>query len=140
MGARTWLLPTLHAAIGVIVALVLPAWSWGGGNGTFAWTMFSKSETFRIGVLLTDRDGTRTRVPPAALAPHATPWVAHYLHRAGEWLHSPVGITFRTSLQGVAQLGCALPEVAEVVVTLQERRDLDAPIRATEARVLCPAR
>ena len=132
--ARTW----LHAAVGGFVALVLPGLSWLDGNGTFAWTMFSKSSSFRVGVLLTSRDGARVPAPPAVLARFASPWMAYYLERAGDWLYYPVGITFRSSLPMVAALGCRLDGVTLVVVTLQERRDLDAPIQVTEARAACP--
>ena len=127
----------VHVAVGIFVAVVLPGSSWRDGNGTFAWTMFSKSETFRLGVLVTIA-GERQYVSPAVLAPWASPWVAYYLRASRDWLHSPVGITFRTSLPHIASLGCNLAGATEVLVTLQERSDLDAPIRATEARWTCP--
>lgn len=132
--ALTW----VHIGVGLFVAIVLPGSSWRDGNGTFAWTMFSKSETFRIGVLVTTASGETQYVPPAALAPWASPWVGYYLQASRDWLHSPVGITFRTSLPDIASLGCHMSGVTEVLVTLQERSDLDAPIRATEARWTCP--
>ena len=127
----------VHAAVGAFVTLILPGLSWLDGNGTFAWTMFSKSQTFRIGVLVTTSTNEQRYVSPGALAPWASPQTAQYLRSARDWLHSPVGFTFRTSLSEVAALGCNLPDAREVLVTLQERNDLDAPIRATEARWVC---
>jgi hypothetical protein len=127
----------VHVAFGVFAAVLLPGLSWLDGNGTFAWTMFSKSETFRIGVLVTTTSNEKRYVPPATLAPWASPTTAGYLRASRDWLHSPVGFTFRTSLADIAALGCNLPEAREVLVTLQERKDLDAPVRATEARWVC---
>ena len=135
---RTPALSYLHVAVGVLVCALIPGLSWLDGNGTFAWTMFSKSETFRIGVLVTSSSGEKRYVPPGDLAPYAPPWMAMYLRSSQTWLHSPVGITFRTSLPVVAALGCRLPDVTSVIVTIQERKNLDAPIVATETRLECP--
>ena len=47
----------LHAVVAFVVAIALPAWSWSDGSGWLAWTMFSGSQTYRIGVTVMDSDG-----------------------------------------------------------------------------------
>jgi hypothetical protein len=47
----------LHAVVALVVAIALPAWSWRDGSGWLAWTMFAGSQTYRLGVMVTDSDG-----------------------------------------------------------------------------------
>jgi hypothetical protein len=125
----------LHAAVAVLVALLLPAYSWLGGSGSLAWTMFSRSQTFRLSVRVADKTGRTRIVNPSELAKFADAETASYLLGSEHFRQSPVGSAFVGSLQGLAGLGCrTVPEPASVSVTLEIRKTLDdepAPYAAT---------
>jgi hypothetical protein len=122
----------------VLIAVVLPAASWLNGTGTFAWTMFSKSASYRLQVDVIDAAGARRAVDPGALAPRAGPSAAVYFRGAHHFRHAPVGSTFRRHLAEVGALACAEPGAVSVEISLFERRTLDAEVRETAARVTCP--
>jgi hypothetical protein len=125
----------LHAAVAVLVALLLPAYSWLGGSGSLAWTMFSRSQTFRLSVRVADRTGRTRVVNPTELARLTDLETATYLMGSEHFRQSPVGSAFIKDLPGLAGLACRTePAPARATVTLEIRNTLDdepTPYRAT---------
>lgn len=126
-----------HTAFFALFAVLLPAASYIDGSGGFAWTMFSKSETYRLAIDVIDTEGGRHGVPPGALAPRAGRSAALWLAGTESFRHAPVGSTFRHHLAEVGALACAEPGAASVEIALFERRTLDAEVRETHTRVDC---
>jgi hypothetical protein len=127
----------LHLAAAVLVAVVLPGGSLLAGGGVFAWTMFSKSETYRITIEGIGLEGEKRAFDPRSLAPYVHVSIGHFLPAKDRLRHDPVGLTFRTGLQHIADLACRLSSLHSVEVTLEERQDLDAAPRMTVARARC---
>lgn len=107
------------------------------GNGVFAWTMFSKSETYRMHVVGATDGGAPRALDPRALAPFVSSSIGYFLPAPDTWRHDPVGLTFRTGLGKIAALACRMGPFSETEVTLEERADLDAAPRRTVARARC---
>jgi hypothetical protein len=100
--------------------------------------MFSKSETYRIRVDVTQAGGRHMLVNPTALAPYASVDLAGYLSGAESWRHGPVGRSLRHDLLGLCHLSCRLPSrPVRADVGIETRVDLDAPIVSSEARCAC---
>lgn len=133
-------LPTTpaHTALGVLIAVALPASSWLDGSGRFAWTMFSKSESYRLEIEVVDHAGARRALPPGALAMRAGPTARAYLSGTERFRHAPVASTIRRHLSEIGALACAERGVASVEIALFVRRTLDAEAVETRARVPCP--
>jgi len=127
----------LHAALALAVAVVLPGGSLLMGNGVFAWTMFSKSETYRMSVIGWTVDGEARVFDPRSLGPHVNRSLAYFLPAPEVWRHDPVGLTFRTGLGNIAALACRLGSLRATELTLEERANLDAEPRRSVARALC---
>jgi hypothetical protein len=128
-----------HVVVACIFCLVMPALSWLDGSGWLAWTMFSKSETFRLDVEVEEGAGRRRVVNPNELAPFAAADLAAFLGGAESWRHAPVGAGFQRSLPGLAQLACRLsPPPRFAHVRLERRAHLDAPVQVTQAQRSCP--
>ena len=128
----------LHLVVGIVVVLGLPAGSLVAGDGVFAWTMFSKSETYRLTVLGVSGDGSTRAFDPRALAPYVNPSLAAFLPAANTWRHDPVGLTFRTGLPTLAGVACRLALLRATTLKLEERRTLDDAPRTSVARARCP--
>jgi hypothetical protein len=137
---KSGILPTTpaHTALGVLLALVLPAASWLDGSGRFAWTMFSKSASYRLEIDVVDAGGARRAVEPGALAARAGPSARPFLSGARYFRHAPVASTFRHHLAEVGSLACAEPGAVSVEISLFERPTLDADVRETHAAITCP--
>jgi hypothetical protein len=128
----------MHAALAVLVALGLPGYSWLDGSGWLAWTMFSKSESYRLRIAVTDRDGRRTLVNPSALAGGANTQIGLHLSGAEHFRHAPMINSFAANLRGLGKLSCgAVPGAERARVALDSRRNLDAPVQTTSAEVSC---
>jgi len=127
----------LHAAAAVFIGLVMPGAPLLAGSGVFSWNMFSKSSTYRMEVLGKTIDGAARTFDSRAIGPYVNPSLRSFLPQAGRWQHDPVGLTFRTGLDNVAQLACRLAPLVSTEVTLEERDDLDATPRVTVARARC---
>ena len=128
----------LHAALAVLVGLLLPAYSWLDGSGWLAWTMFSKSETYRLRVVVVDSAGQPKLINPSALARFAGEQVALYLSGAEHFRQAPIGNAFTSNLGSLAALACrAVPHAARSTVTLDSRKDLDAATRTISAEASC---
>lgn len=128
----------VHLAAAVLACLLLPAWSRAAGDGGLAWTMFSRSDSFRLSLRATDRAGAVHILHPAELAPLSEPALRFYLSGADRFHTWPVGATFQARLPALAGLACSLGAYASVQLTLEQRRTLDAPVRVTHARASCP--
>lgn len=128
-----------HVVLGAILCVVLPAASWIDGSGSLAWTMFSKSEMYRLQLDLTEPTGNHRLVNPTELARMSTVDLATYLSGSETWRHGPAGRGLARSLGGLAELACRLPgEPIAVKLRLETRRNLDAPIQVFQAARGCP--
>ena len=128
----------LHAVVALVVAIALPAWSWRDGSGWLAWTMFAGSQTYRLGVMVTDSDGGLHVVNPTALASQASDDAAIYLTGAERYRQAPIGSSFRSNLPTLGALACHLvPRAASATITLEVRNTLDAPAVKDTVRVSC---
>jgi hypothetical protein len=127
-----------HWGVALFVAVLVPAYSWHDGTGWLAWTMFSKSQTYRLSIVVTDQDGQRHVVNPTELARFTTPDTAPYLTGTERFRHAPVGLTLRDSLPALGGLACAcVPHPARTSIAIEVRRTLDSPVERTNADVLC---
>lgn len=128
----------LHWIAAFIVAVLLPAYSWRDGTGWLAWTMFSKSQTYRLSLRVTDADGATHVINPTELARFTTADTAAYLSGSEHFRHAPVGLTLRDGLPALGGLACACVVRAELVsISLEVRRTLDSPIERSTANVRC---
>jgi hypothetical protein len=130
----------VHLGAAIVACVLLPAFSWAHGGGGFAWTMFSKSDSFRLKLVATDGDGGVHLLHPVELARLAEPSLGFYLRGADRFHTWPVGPTVRARLLTLAALACTLGPYTSVELTLEERANLDAPVRTTHARTPCPRR
>ncbi len=121
----------------MLVALGLPGGSVVLGSGELAWTMFAKSETYRLALLGIARDGRETRIDPRSLSPLVGASVRYFLPAPDAWRHEPMAVTFRTGLPYFAALACRLGSFERVEALLEERSDLDAAPLLTRAGVRC---
>ena len=69
----------LHLVVAVAVCLVIPAFSYARGEGGFAWTMFSRSDSFRLSVTAVDPAGNVHLLHPVELADGVEPALRTYL-------------------------------------------------------------
>jgi hypothetical protein len=123
----------------MLLGVVVPAASWlDGSGGALAWTMFSKSETYRLQVNVTDGAGEGHIINPTELGKLASVDLATFLSGSESWRHGPVGAGLEHSLGGLAELACRLPGGSRAVrVRLETRRDLDAPVRVLDVARRC---
>jgi hypothetical protein len=128
----------LHAALALFFCLLLPGASYFREGRIFAWNMFSKSETYRITIDATYPDGAHRDLDPRILGRVTNRELAMFLPPPHTWQHDPVSLGFRTGLPSIAALACRASHGSQHDdVVLEERADLDAPIRATEAHTEC---
>lgn len=127
-----------HGVLALLVGVVLPGYSWLDGSGWLAWTMFSKSETYRIRLVTTDSAGRERLVNPTALAGLAGEQVAPYLSGAEHFRQAPISNAIVANLSGLAQLACRVaPGAVRAGAALDSRKNLDAPVRTTTVEVAC---
>jgi hypothetical protein len=131
VGART------HMILGLVAILLLPAGSWWRGPGSFAFTMFSRSGSYRLRIVVTDPSGKAQRIPPTALAAQLGGSVGNLLAGSESWRYAPFGALLRRRIDEVATLACTLPGAATARVELDERETLDAPPRTSRALTRC---
>ncbi len=126
-----------HRALAVLVCVVIPGLSWRDGTGWLAWTMFSKSETFRLEISAQDADGARRYVAPTAVAQQMRGALRTMLAGAESWRHGPFGSALAGQLYGIAGVACRVSGAREVRVVLERRRTLDAPVVRSEIGRQC---
>jgi hypothetical protein len=121
----------------VVVCLLVPGASWLDGSGWLAWTMFSKSATYRLAVVAENEAGERRHVNPTALAADTRGALRTLLAGAEAWRHAPFGPALRARLPELATLACRVSKASMVRLTLEERATLDAPVRRSELTHAC---
>lgn len=127
-----------HRIAAAIVAVVLPAYSWHDGSGWLAWRMFSKSETYRLTVKVTDTTGGVHLANPAELTRFTTGDTANYLSGAEHFRHAPAGAELRKSLPQLAALACrCVPNAVRSSTTIDFRKNLNAATETTTGSVEC---
>jgi len=128
-----------HLVLGIVLCLILPALSWWRGTGAFAFTMFSRSGSYRLRIVTTDAAGDEHRISPTAVAARTGGSVGDLLAGSEDWRFAPFGPLLRRRLGQLAMLSCAArPGSKRARVVLQERRTLDAPVQVSDAAVPCP--
>src|SRR5262245_40904831 len=129
----------LHVALALVVGLILPGASWLDGSGWLAWTMYSRSGSYRLTVYGRSRDSQdRIAIAPTAMSLRASGMVRTALGGADHWRFSPFGPTLRAYLPSLAELACEVEDVSRVDLLLEEQATLDASIHRTRASVQCP--
>ena len=130
----------LHAAVALLLGLILPGYSWLDGSGWLAWTMFSRSATYRVRIRVTDTAGNAHAVNPTELARFAYGDTASYLTGTERFRHAPVGDALRRNQVSLALLGCrTVPNARTSWLALETRASLDAQVVASEVEVACGA-
>ena len=138
MTQRSW--SRLHVALALLTGLAVPAASWLDGSGWLAWTMYSRSGSYRLTVYGRERSsGSRIPIAPTAMSVRASGLIRTALGGADHWRFSPFGSTLRGYLASLGQLACEVEDVARVDLLLEEQAALDAPILRTRASVMCAA-
>lgn len=133
----TKLLPALQLALAVLACVAIPAWSWLDGSGSLAWTMYAHSSSFRLRIqALNEHDKARS-IAPSALAAVAEQDLRTALSGAEGFRHARQGRQLQRYLPRVAELACDVSQAARVVLTLEVKRDLDAPVTTTVERRQC---
>jgi len=129
----------LHLAVAVLVGVVLPAYSWHDGSGWLAWTMFSRSQTYRMRVFVTDAEGLAHVVNPTQLATFADGETATYLSGTDHWRHAPVGEAFRANQASLAVLACrCVPGARMATLALDIRKTTRDVATTSTVQVSCP--
>jgi hypothetical protein len=126
-----------HAIAALLAALLIPAASRLFGSGRLAWTMFSKTATYRLDITGARASGGAQALAPTALAALANGPVTVYLAGADSWRPTAAGPLLRAHLPELAALACRLGPFTAITLELQERASLEAPIRSTTAKVAC---
>lgn len=129
----------VHFILGVALIAILPSLSFWRGEGALAFTMFSRSGSYRLRMVTTDARGNEHRVPPTAVAARTGGSIGDLLAGSEDWRFAPSGPLLRRRIEQIATLTClARPGSARARVVIEERRTLDAPVRVSEATVACP--
>jgi hypothetical protein len=130
--------PRAHAVLATLVALVLPLASRTFDTGSLAFTMFSRSETYRLQITTVNESGQSTRVAPTEIAAVVGGNTGDILAGTEQWRHGPFGPLLRRHLGEVARFACAVHgHDVRASVVLERRPTLDSPVQTTEAGVLC---
>jgi hypothetical protein len=130
--------PRAHTVLAVLVALVLPLASRTFDTGNLAFTMFSRSETYRLRITTMSVARQPRRLAPTEIAVAVGGNTGDILAGTEQWRHGPFGPLLRRHLGEVARFACAVHgDDVRASVVLEQRPTLDSPIQATEAGVLC---
>lgn len=132
---RVW-----QCGLGVLACVLLPAWSWLDGSGSLAWSMYAHSSSFRLRIVSFDRNGKPRSVAPSALAARAEQDLTTALGGAEAFRHARQGRLLQRYLQELAQLACDVSQAERVVLTLEDKRDLDTPALVSVERRQCGSR
>jgi hypothetical protein len=127
----------LHLVLGVLTCVAVPAWSWLDGTGSLAWTMYAHSSSFRLRIQAVDEHQRTRSIAPSALGAVAQQDLRTALSGAEGFRHARQGAGLQHYLPRVARLACDVSHAATVVLTLEMKRNLDAPIVTTSERQQC---
>jgi hypothetical protein len=130
--------PRAHTVLLVLVALVLPLASRIFDTGNLAFTMFSRSETYRLRITTVSVTGQPTRLAPTEIAAAVGGNTGDILAGTEQWRHGPFGPLLRRHLGEVARFACGVRGAnLRASVVLEQRPTLDSTIQTTEAGALC---
>ena len=132
---RVW--ARVHAMLAVFACVLLPGVSWLDGSGWLAWTMYAKSEHYRLRVEAHSA-GHRRWISPTALAAHAAPDVQNALAGTEVWHHGSQGRTLERRIDAVSELACSVVGAEAVVLTLDRKGTLDGPVQTFRLKKSCP--
>ena len=127
----------LQLSLGVLVCVAVPAWSWLDGSGSLAWTMYAHSSSFRLRIQAVDERERARSIAPSALAAVAEQDLRTALGGAEGFRHARQGGILERYFPRVAQLACGVSKAARVVLTLEVKQNLDAPVVTTVERQQC---
>lgn len=132
---RVW-----QCGLGVLACVLVPAYSWLDGSGSLAWSMYAHSSSFRLRIVGFDRNGKQRSVAPSALAARAEQDLRTALGGAEAFRHARQGRLLQRYLPQLAQLACQVSRAERVVLTLEDKPDLDSAVVVTVERRECTAR
>jgi len=147
LATAAWLVRShWRAAIAVVVCLVVPLASWlVGGRGSFAYTMYSSTVTYRLEIAWLDDDGSRHPVDPNEVAGEVSSPAAPFLAGAGDLRTVAQIDALRAHLADVARAACKGRHGRVIEIALHERSlPLTSPGFSSEPeairtdRVTCP--
>jgi hypothetical protein len=127
----------LHVFAGLLVAVIIPAASRLAGSGRLAWTMYSKTQPYRLRLAGTTVQGAVKQIPATSVAALARGHAGVYLAGAEQWRPIAAGPLLRDHLTEIASLACRLEPFVTIQIELLVRPNLDAPAQSTIERVTC---
>lgn len=127
-----------HAIVAAVVCLCIPAASRLLGSGQLGWTMFSRTEAYRLVISGVGPGNAKRPIAPTQLAATARGPVSRYLIGADTWRTIPAGPILRRHLPEVGMLACRTGQYTTIEMELLMRANLDAPVESTKAHVDCP--
>jgi hypothetical protein len=89
--------------------------------------MYAHSSSFRLRIRSFDRAGKSRSLAPSTLAAHAEQDLKTVLAGAEGFRHTRQGRLLQRHLPELAQLACEVSGAERVVLTLEDKRDLDSP-------------
>jgi hypothetical protein len=122
--------------LAVVTCVLLPGMSWLDGSGWLAWTMYAKSEHYRMRFEAHSAGHSRW-ISPTLIAAHAAPDVRNALAGAEVWHHGGQGRMLERRMDAVGELACSVARADNVVLTLERRRTLDAPVQTFRVSKHC---
>ena len=137
MTERAW--RVARHGLALLACLLVPAWSWLDGSGSLAWSMYAHSSSFRLSVSVVNQRGVTQAIAPSSLAAVAERDVQTALGGSEAFRHARQGNVLKRYLPQIAQLACQVKAARSVVVTLEQKRSLDAPVVSDVARLTCAA-
>ena len=127
-------------SLAVLACVAIPGWSWLDGSGSLAWSMYAHSSSFRLRIQALDEHGRARSIAPSSLGAAAEQDLRTALSGAEGFRHARQGRQLQRYLPRVAELACHLGHAASVMLTLEVKDNLDAPVVTTVERKRCPNR
>lgn len=117
--------------------MIVPGLSWLDGTGALAWTMYSSSASYRVRIAVFDASDRQSWFAPGGVAARSGRELGTVLAGADSFRHGPQGVTLRGRLGAIAAHACEASGGVRVIVYLDERRNLDAPVETRRAERRC---
>jgi hypothetical protein len=99
--------------------------------------MYAHSSSFRLRIVGFDRSGKQRSIAPSALAARAEQDLTTALGGAEAFRHARQGRLLQRYLPELARLACEVSGAERVVLTLEDKRDLDTPALVSVERHPC---
>jgi hypothetical protein len=124
--------------VAILLVLLPVLVSLGGGNASY--TMYARSEWFRLDIIGRDSAGARHAIAPSALARRAPKSAVPFFSGADHFRRTYGVSALEARIDDVARLACDVDErrPANVDVTLFVRQGDDGPVRQKSATAACP--